>query len=192
MKLLTLAISSLTLLLVAAPVAGSHPVSAQDAEATLTIKTDFEPPVSSVIRVFGQQSSAQCAEVAAANGGSSKSVSVPSRSCCALSNGDNLSFWLFTGEGSGELLTTADGQPVKWQAGKALIVTLVRVPCPDPCRPPDIAGVPDTGFGSTDTDAATQADGDDGFPLLAIGGAAALIAIAVVGLGLMARRLPKR
>ncbi len=87
-----------------------------------------------------------CAEIPLGISAVSYRAVIAATATCQLSPRDALGFWLVYPNGALELLAPSTGQLAQWVPGAKLFLDLGRVPCPEPCRPPDVAGAPDPEF----------------------------------------------
>ena len=121
-----------------------------------------------------------CAEIPLGSSAVSYRAVIAPSATCQLSPRDALGFWLIYPNGAIELLAPATGQPAQWAPGVKLSFDLGRVPCPEPCRPPDVAGAPDPEFTLPRT--GTGSDAGSWQPWIAL----VLLAVPAVSIALFA------
>lgn len=145
---------------------GMAGAAAQEANAA-DISGTFTMPVpdNSTLRITNPRMET-CAEIPLGVTVISYNAAVTTGAKCQLSSGDALGFWLIYPNGALELLTPATGQLTRWAPGAKLSVNLGRVPCADPCPPPEAAGAADPGLTLPPT--GTGASGNSWLPLTAL------------------------
>jgi len=161
-RILTVFISA-AILATASGVAGT---AAQEANAA-DISGAFTIPVpdNSMLRITSPRMET-CAEIPLGVSVVSYKAVVTTGAKCQLSPGDALGFWLIYPNGGIELLAPATGTLAPWAPGSRLSVDLGRVPCADPCPPPEAAGAADPGVTLPPT--GTGASGASQLPLTAL------------------------
>lgn len=126
-----------------ATLAGVLPAAAQDSKsADVSGKFTIAVPDNSKLRIVNSRAEV-CAEIPLGVAAVSYRAVITASAACQLSPGDALGFWLIYPNGAIDILSPSAGQLAQWIPGGKLSLDLGRVPCPDPCRPPDIAGAPD-------------------------------------------------